>query len=77
LLEKWSARGSPVAGVVVEPIQGEGGDNMASADFFQGLRDITIKVSGSSIFLRAESVNDSKAVVEMSIIVARLHFKLT
>ena len=66
-----------MAGVVVEPIQGEGGDNMASADFFQGLRDITIKVSGSSIFLRAESVNDSKAVVEMSIIVARLHFKLT
>ncbi|XP_052816100.1 4-aminobutyrate aminotransferase, mitochondrial-like isoform X2 [Mya arenaria] len=41
LIEKWGRKGMPVAGVAVEPIQGEGGDNMASQDFFQGLRDIT------------------------------------
>ena len=33
----------PIAGVLVEPIQSEGGDNHASAEFFQGLRDITLK----------------------------------
>jgi len=31
----------PVAAVVVEPIQSEGGDHHASADFFRGLRDVT------------------------------------
>ncbi|KAF1926642.1 4-aminobutyrate aminotransferase [Didymella exigua CBS 183.55] len=33
----------PVAAVVVEPIQSEGGDNHASPAFFQGLRDITAR----------------------------------
>lgn len=33
----------PVAGLLVEPIQSEGGDNHASPAFFQGLRDITLK----------------------------------
>ncbi|KAK2801708.1 hypothetical protein FQN50_007622 [Emmonsiellopsis sp. PD_5] len=32
---------NPVAAVVVEPVQSEGGDNHASPAFFQGLRDIT------------------------------------
>lgn len=32
---------NPVAAVMVEPIQSEGGDNHASPAFFQGLRDIT------------------------------------
>lgn len=32
---------NPVAAIVVEPIQSEGGDNHASAAFFQGLRDVT------------------------------------
>lgn len=32
---------NPVVGVIVEPIQSEGGDNHASPAFFQGLRDIT------------------------------------
>ena len=32
---------NPVAAVVVEPIQSEGGDNHASPAFFQGLREIT------------------------------------
>ena len=34
---------NPVAAIVVEPIQSEGGDNHASASFFQGLRDVTKK----------------------------------
>ncbi|KAL8917046.1 MAG: hypothetical protein Q9172_005999 [Xanthocarpia lactea] len=32
---------NPVAAVVVEPVQSEGGDNHASPGFFRGLRDIT------------------------------------
>ncbi|EGD87832.1 4-aminobutyrate aminotransferase [Trichophyton rubrum D6] len=32
---------NPVTAVVVEPVQSEGGDNHASAAFFQGLREIT------------------------------------
>jgi 4-aminobutyrate aminotransferase/(S)-3-amino-2-methylpropionate transaminase len=36
-------RHSPVAAVIVEPIQSEGGDNHASPAFFRGLRDITKK----------------------------------
>ncbi|KAH9845600.1 4-aminobutyrate aminotransferase [Teratosphaeria destructans] len=34
---------SPPAAVIVEPIQSEGGDNHASANFFKGLREITKK----------------------------------
>ncbi|CDK26935.1 unnamed protein product [Kuraishia capsulata CBS 1993] len=33
----------PIAGLIVEPIQSEGGDNHGSTAFFQGLRDITLK----------------------------------
>ncbi|KKF96352.1 4-aminobutyrate aminotransferase [Ceratocystis fimbriata CBS 114723] len=40
LIKTWV---SPVTAVIVEPIQSEGGDNHASADFFQGLRDLTKK----------------------------------
>ncbi|PGH01224.1 4-aminobutyrate aminotransferase [Helicocarpus griseus UAMH5409] len=32
---------NPVAAIVIEPIQSEGGDNHASPAFFQGLREIT------------------------------------
>ncbi|KAI5285322.1 hypothetical protein KEM54_000656 [Ascosphaera aggregata] len=38
LIKEWH---NPVAAIVIEPIQSEGGDNHASAAFFQGLRDIT------------------------------------
>jgi 4-aminobutyrate aminotransferase / (S)-3-amino-2-methylpropionate transaminase len=34
---------TPVAGLIVEPIQAEGGDNYATSYFFQGLRHITKK----------------------------------
>lgn len=40
LMEQWALRGEPVAGMCIEPIQSEGGDNHASANFFQGLQDI-------------------------------------
>lgn len=40
LLKSWSV---PIAAVLIEPIQSEGGDNHASAAFFQGLRDLTLK----------------------------------
>ena len=33
-----------MVGVIIEPVQAEGGDKFASADFFQRLRDITNKV---------------------------------
>lgn len=35
LIEKYQKNGVPVAGIVVEPIQSEGGDNEASPEFFQ------------------------------------------
>lgn len=38
-----SAWHCPVAGIIVEPIQSEGGDNHASPAFFQGLQAITKK----------------------------------
>lgn len=38
LIKEWH---NPVAAIVIEPIQSEGGDNHASPAFFQGLRDIT------------------------------------
>lgn len=45
LIVKWRQKGKPVAGIVTEPIQAEGGDNHASPDFFQRLRNIARKVS--------------------------------
>jgi 4-aminobutyrate aminotransferase/(S)-3-amino-2-methylpropionate transaminase len=43
-MSKWSKKGVPVAGIVSEPIQCEGGDNFASPAFFQGLQDIALEV---------------------------------
>lgn len=40
IFQTWNI---PIAGLLVEPIQSEGGDNHASKEFFQGLRDITLK----------------------------------
>lgn len=40
LITSWQC---PVAGLIVEPVQSEGGDNHASPAFFQSLRDITKK----------------------------------
>ncbi|KAK2587998.1 hypothetical protein KPH14_004074 [Odynerus spinipes] len=44
LIEKYKTeKKTPVAGVIIEPIQAEGGDNHASPEFFQELRRITSK----------------------------------
>lgn len=43
LIEQWNKKGKPVVGLIIEPVQAEGGDKFASADFFQQLRDITNK----------------------------------
>ncbi|XP_036395552.1 4-aminobutyrate aminotransferase, mitochondrial-like [Megalops cyprinoides] len=43
LIVKWGQKGRPVAGIVIEPIQAEGGDNHASFDFYRKLREIARK----------------------------------
>ncbi|CAH1170440.1 unnamed protein product [Phaedon cochleariae] len=43
LMEKYKKKDIPVAGVIVEPIQSEGGDNHASPEFFQCLQKICKK----------------------------------
>jgi len=42
-----------VAGVVIEPIQSEGGDNHASPEFFQELQRITRKVKYRGNYISA------------------------
>lgn len=37
---EYKLKGKPVAGVIVEPIQSEGGDNEASKEFFHSLQKI-------------------------------------
>nr|MBE5725130.1 putative4-aminobutyrate aminotransferase, mitochondrial-like [Cucujiformia] len=50
LFEQYKKKGIPVAGIVVEPIQSEGGDNEASSEFFQGLQNIA-KKNGAGLLL--------------------------
>ncbi|ODV62895.1 4-aminobutyrate transaminase [Ascoidea rubescens DSM 1968] len=40
LIKTWEF---PVAALIIEPVQSEGGDNHGSSYFFQGLRDITLQ----------------------------------
>jgi 4-aminobutyrate aminotransferase/(S)-3-amino-2-methylpropionate transaminase len=44
LFSEFSKKGRPVAGIIVEPIQSEGGDIEASPYFFQELQHIAKKV---------------------------------
>lgn len=48
--EKYNKAGKFVAGVVIEPIQAEGGDNHASPEFFQELQRIT-KKNGAALII--------------------------
>lgn len=50
LIEQYRKKDIPVAGVVVEPIQSEGGDNEASPEFFQQLQRIC-KVNGMALLI--------------------------
>lgn len=43
LITKFNKKGKYVAGLIVEPIQSEGGDNEASPEFFQRLQRIAKK----------------------------------
>ncbi|XP_019476247.1 4-aminobutyrate aminotransferase, mitochondrial [Meleagris gallopavo] len=43
LIVKYRKKKKIVAGIIIEPIQSEGGDNHASDDFFRKLRDIARK----------------------------------
>lgn len=56
LIVKYRKKKKIVAGIIVEPIQSEGGDNHASDDFFRKLRDIARKVrkhfSGHSVLAK-------------------------
>lgn len=52
-------RHCPVAALITEPIQAEGGDNHASAAFFQGLREIT---QCHNVVLIADEVQTGKCV---------------
>lgn len=45
IIEDQEEAGKIVAGIVVEPVQGEGGDNWASPSFFRQLQYICKKVS--------------------------------
>ncbi|KAK3599279.1 hypothetical protein CHS0354_028634 [Potamilus streckersoni] len=40
IIEKYNKAGKPVAGIIVEPAQAEGGDNFATGHFFVGLQKI-------------------------------------
>lgn len=44
LINRWNDKDHPVAGIVVEPIQSEGGDHEASPCFFQKLQVISKRV---------------------------------
>lgn len=44
LFQIWEKK-SPIAAVIIEPIQSEGGDNHASPEFFQELQKICTSVS--------------------------------
>lgn len=43
-IQQWNDKGIPVVGVLVEPIQAEGGDWHASPEFFQQLQQLCKKV---------------------------------
>ncbi|XP_046404208.1 4-aminobutyrate aminotransferase, mitochondrial isoform X1 [Ischnura elegans] len=50
LMEDWKNKKMPVAGIVVEPIQSEGGDHHASPEFFQRLQAIA-KKNGAALLI--------------------------
>lgn len=65
LIEKWEKKGNPVAGIIIEPIQAEGGDNHASPYFFQKLQKIAKKVIFDTIWRIRVKRNKFKTVFEL------------
>lgn len=43
LIDEYKKKGAPVAGLIIEPVQAEGGDNHASDDYFRRLRSLASK----------------------------------
>lgn len=77
LIEKFKKNGKPVAGLIVEPIQGEGGDNRASDYFFQQLRKLTAKHDVAYIVdevqtgnQRSHTINEPKKFFSFLIVVS-------
>jgi 4-aminobutyrate aminotransferase/(S)-3-amino-2-methylpropionate transaminase len=50
LMDAWKKKGIPVAGIIVEPIQAEGGDNHGSPAFFQALQKLA-KNKGAALLV--------------------------
>ncbi|XP_047123868.1 4-aminobutyrate aminotransferase, mitochondrial-like isoform X1 [Hydra vulgaris] len=48
-IQEWNSKGKFVAGVIVEPIQSEGGDNHASPDFFRQVQKIASEANAAFI----------------------------
>ena len=57
LIEKQSKEGVPVAGMIIEPIQAEGGDNHGSKEFFQ---------VGTYIFIQRKFINQLLQSIDIS-----------
>lgn len=49
-IEQWAKKGIPVAGIISEPIQAEGGDHHGSSEFFQGLQRLA-KSKGAALLI--------------------------
>lgn len=49
-IEQWAKKGNPVAGIIVEPIQAEGGDHHGSPEFFQSLQKLA-KSKGAALLI--------------------------
>lgn len=76
LIEQQKKKGKPVAGIIVEPIQSEGGDNHASKEFFQELQKITRKVRIANIYTHLPDYNaQSKHLFELLIDVEKNYVK--
>lgn len=48
IIERYRQNDTPVAGIIVEPIQSEGGDHEASPEFFQSLQQLCKQVRTQS-----------------------------
>ncbi|EPQ11868.1 4-aminobutyrate aminotransferase, mitochondrial [Myotis brandtii] len=64
LIVKYRKKKRTVAGIIVEPIQSEGGDNHASDDFFRKLRDISRKVEDLIVKYRKKKRTVAGIIVE-------------
>lgn len=56
IIDEHEHVGPTVAAVLIEPIQGEGGDNCASPDFFRKLQQVCVKVNAFQNVLHSASV---------------------